>query len=82
MVVIVCLVTCYDRFGRVRDNIANFGGDPAEVTIIGQSAGAASVATHMVSGPSKGLFKQAIMMSNPAVYRQVQHAPLAESPCV
>lgn len=38
----------------VRDNIENFGGDPAKVTIFGQSAGAASVTYHLMSPRSKG----------------------------
>ncbi|KAK8782634.1 hypothetical protein V5799_016022 [Amblyomma americanum] len=47
----------------VRKNIASFGGDPDDVTIDGQSAGAISVALHAVSPHSKGLFKRAIMQS-------------------
>jgi carboxylesterase type B len=47
----------------VRDNIAAFGGNPARVTIFGQSAGASSAALHMVSPVSRGLFYQAIMES-------------------
>ena len=39
----------------VRDNIANFGGDPDKVTIFGQSAGAASSSLHMVSPESQGI---------------------------
>ncbi|KAL9973334.1 hypothetical protein ACROYT_G019775 [Oculina patagonica] len=45
----------------IRDNIAAFGGDPNRVTIAGQSSGAASVALHLVSPLSKGLFHQAIL---------------------
>ena len=42
----------------VQQNIAQFGGDPAAVTIFGQSAGAISVALHMASNHSKGLFSK------------------------
>ena len=38
----------------VRDNIANFGGDPGKVTAFGQSAGASSAALHIVSPLSQG----------------------------
>lgn len=48
-----------------RDNIANFGGNPEKITIAGQSAGAMSVAAHLTSPQSKGMFAAAIMESNP-----------------
>lgn len=50
----------------VKQNIAKFGGDPDNVTIMGCSAGAASVELHMLSPMSRGLFHKAIAMSGAA----------------
>jgi para-nitrobenzyl esterase len=47
----------------VRDNIANFGGDPNNVTIFGQSGGAGKVSTLLAMPPAKGLFHRAIVQS-------------------
>jgi para-nitrobenzyl esterase len=47
----------------VRDNIAQFGGDPNNVTIAGQSAGAMDVGMLLTAPESKGLFAKAIAES-------------------
>ncbi len=51
----------------VRDNIAAFGGDPGNITIMGQSAGAMSVQQHCLSPLSEGLFQRAVMSSGGGV---------------
>jgi para-nitrobenzyl esterase len=47
----------------VRDNIAGFGGDPAHVTVFGQSAGGGSVAALLAMPRAAGLFHRAIAQS-------------------
>jgi para-nitrobenzyl esterase len=50
----------------VRDNIAVFGGDPGNVTIFGESAGAMSVGTLISMPRAEGLFRRAIAQSGAA----------------
>ena len=47
----------------VQTNIASFLGDPSKVVLFGHSAGAMSVAAHLVSRNSQGLFSSAILSS-------------------
>jgi len=47
----------------VRDNIANFGGDPQNVTIFGESGGGGKVGSLLCMPPARGLFHKAIIMS-------------------
>ncbi len=65
----------------VRDNIAAFGGDPENVTIAGESAGAVCVTALCTCPAARGLFRRAIAESSTATAPVPQHSfrPLSEA---
>jgi para-nitrobenzyl esterase len=52
----------------VRENIGAFGGDPAKVTVFGESAGAGAIASLLVMPSAAGLFGRAIAASVPGTF--------------
>src|SRR3954465_3403542 len=52
----------------VQEEIVAFGGDPARVTVFGQSAGAGAIAALMVMPAAEGLFARAVAQSVPGTY--------------
>ena len=57
------LMDVITALGWVRDNAAAFGGDPANVTIFGESAGGALVTRLMITPQARGLFHRAVVQS-------------------
>lgn len=68
----------YDQIAAltwVKNNIAQFGGDPENITVFGQSAGAASVKNVIASPLSRGMVKQAIIQSGGGLGRGMMGGP-------
>lgn len=63
----------------VRDNIAAFGGDPAKVTVAGQSAGGGAVQMLLATPAARGLFRAALAMSAATMVPGERWAGLAVS---
>lgn len=59
----------------VQNNISNFGGDPSNVTLFGESWGGGSACYHLISEKSKGLFHRAILMSGTALNNVYTYFP-------
>ena len=66
----------------IHNNIAAFGGDPENITILGQSAGAGSVKTLVSSPLTEGLIKKAIIQSGGGVNVRPAGSAPATAPAV
>jgi para-nitrobenzyl esterase len=63
----VGLLDCLAALEWVRDNVANFGGNPGNITAFGQSGGAGKISCMMAMPAAQGLFHRAILQSGSQV---------------
>lgn len=63
----------------VRDNIANFGGDPSNVTLFGESGGGIKISTLMAMPAARGLFHRAIIESGSFLKVRTREAAAEET---
>ncbi|MBO7552655.1 MAG: carboxylesterase family protein [Bacteroidaceae bacterium] len=63
----------------IKNNIAQFGGDPDNITILGQSAGASSIKNLVTSPLSKGLISRAIIQSGGGLTQPIQNPEVKEN---
>ncbi len=72
----------YDQIAAlkwIKNNIAQFGGDPDNITIFGQSAGAGSIKNLVTSPLSKGLVAKAIIQSGGGLTQPIQNPTVKET---
>ena len=60
--------------GWVRDHISTFGGDPSNVTVFGESAGAMCISALLASPVARGLFRSAVIQSGPPYVHGAERA--------
>jgi para-nitrobenzyl esterase len=58
----------------VRDNISSFGGDPNNITVFGESAGAMSIGCLLAMPLARGLFQKAILQSGSNTFKTLDEA--------
>ena len=63
----------------VKRNISGFGGDPDNITVFGQSAGAASVKNMVASPVTRGLLSRAIIQSGGGLGEFIRESPMEQS---
>ena len=70
---------CIEGLRWVQREIANFGGDPSKVTLMGHSSGGAGVSIITMIDASKDLFSQAISMSGMLAVGRLLNNPLTNA---